>query len=139
MFMAKNTQEDAFLVNQIKAGTHIEGEIKSNGDMRIDGTLKGIIHTQGKLVIGATGQIDGEISCQNAEIHGTINGKITVTELLSLKATSKLSGDIVIGKLAIEPGAQFSGSCVMGNAIKGLYNGQESSTARTEQKKERVA
>ena len=137
--MAKNTQEDAFLVNQIKAGTHIEGEIKSNGDMRIDGTLKGIIHTQGKLVIGATGQIDGEISCQNAEIHGTINGKITVTELLSLKATSKLSGDIVIGKLAIEPGAQFSGSCVMGNAIKGLYNGQESSTARTEQKKERVA
>jgi len=137
--MAKNTQEDAFLVNQIKAGTHIEGEIKSNGDMRIDGTLKGIIHTQGKLVIGPTGQIDGEISCQSAEIHGTINGKITVTELLSLKATSKLLGDIVIGKLAIEPGAQFSGSCVMGNAVKGLYNGQESSTERTEQKKERVA
>lgn len=134
--MAKNTQEDAFLVNQIKAGTHIEGEIRSNGDMRIDGTLKGTIHTQGKLVIGPTGQIDGEISCLNAEVHGTINGKITVNELLSLKATSKLLGDIVVGKLAIEPGAQFSGSCVMGNAVKGLYNsnGQESSKERSEQK-----
>ncbi len=121
--MAKNIQEDAFLVNQIKAGTHIEGEVTSNGDMRIDGTLKGIIKTQGKLVIGPTGQINGEISCQNAEIHGIINGKITVTELLCLKATSKILGDIVIGKLSIEPGAQFSGSCIMGNAVKGLYNG----------------
>lgn len=139
--MAKNTQEDAFLVNQIKAGTHIEGEIRSNGDMRIDGTLKGTIHTQGKLVIGPTGQIDGEISCQNAEIHGTVNGKITVNELLSLKATSKFLGDIVVGKLAIEPGAQFSGSCVMGNAVKGLYNGngQEATTERSERKTQTVA
>jgi cytoskeletal protein CcmA (bactofilin family) len=135
--MAKNVMEDASLVNQIKAGTHIEGEIKSNGDMRIDGTMKGKIHTQGKLVVGPTGKIDGEISCQNAEIHGVINGKITVTELLSLKASSKLLGDIVIGKLAIEPGAQFSGSCVMGNAVKGLYNGngQDTTKERTEQRK----
>src|SRR5579863_9799729 len=138
MFMGKKAQEDVFLVNQIKAGTHIEGEIKSNGDMRIDGTLKGNIETQGKLVIGPTGQIDGEISCQNAEIHGTINGKITVNELLSLKATSKVLGDVVVGKLAIEPGAQFSGSCVMGNAVKGLYNGQETSSGRPERKTESI-
>lgn len=141
MIMAKNTQEDAFLVNQIKAGTHIEGEIRSNSDMRIDGTLKGTIQTQGKLVIGPTGQIDGEVSCLNAEIHGTITGKITVNELLSLKATSKILGDIVIGKLAIEPGAQFSGSCVMGNAVKGLYksNGQEESTQERSEQKQTVA
>ncbi|MGP8217160.1 MAG: bactofilin family protein [Bacteroidia bacterium] len=139
--MAKNIQEDASTVNQIKAGTHIEGEVKSSGDMRIDGTLKGKIQTQGKLVIGPTGKIEGEISCQNAEIHGSINGKITVTELLSLKASSKLLGDIVIGKLAIEPGAQFSGSCVMGNAVKGLYNGngQETTKERSERKSETVA
>ncbi len=133
--MAKNIQEDAFLVNQIKAGTHIEGEVTSNGDMRIDGTLTGIIKTQGKLVVGSTGQINGEISCQNAEIHGIINGKITVNELLSLKATSKILGDIVIGKLSIEPGAQFSGSCVMGNAVNGLYNGNgQDNVQRAEQK-----
>ena len=139
--MARNIQEDASTVNQIKAGTHIEGEVKSSGDMRIDGTMKGKIQTQGKLVIGPTGSIDGEISCQNAEIHGVINGKITVTELLSLKASSKLLGDIVIGKLAIEPGAQFSGSCVMGNAVKGLYNGNGNGTTkeRSERKTEAVA
>ncbi len=140
--MAKNIQEDASLVNQIKAGTHIEGEVKSSGDMRIDGTMKGKIQTQGKLVIGPTGKIDGEISCQNAEIHGVVNGKITVNELLSLKASSKLLGDIVVGKLAIEPGAQFSGSCVMGNAVKGLYNGNEQQhnhKERAERKTETVA
>src|SRR3984957_17820878 len=139
--MARNIQEDASTVNQIKAGTHIEGEIKSDGDMRIDGTLKGNIQIQGKLVIGPTGQIDGEISCQNAEIHGTINGKVTVNELLFLKGTSKILGDIVIGKLAIEPGAQFSGSCVMGNAVKGLYNGngeQHNHKERAERKTETV-
>jgi cytoskeletal protein CcmA (bactofilin family) len=139
--MAKNIMEDASLVNQIKAGTHIEGEVKSTGDMRIDGTLKGKIQTQGKLVVGPTGKIDGDISCQNAEIHGVINGKITVTELLSLKGTSKLLGDIVVGKLAIEPGAQFSGSCVMGNAVKGLYNGngQAETERATGRKAETVA
>ena len=139
--MAKNVMEDASLVNQIKAGTHTVGEVKSSGDMRIDGTLKGKIQTQGKLVIGPTGKIDGDISCQNAEIHGVINGKITVTELLSLKSSSKLLGDIVVGKLAIEPGAQFSGSCVMGNAVKGLYNGNghETPKERNERKAETVA
>ncbi|HSY77320.1 MAG TPA: polymer-forming cytoskeletal protein, partial [Bacteroidia bacterium] len=96
---------------------------------------------QGKLVIGPTGKIDGDISCQNAEVHGVINGKITVTELLSLKASSKLLGDIVVGKLAIEPGAQFSGSCVMGNAVKGLYNGngQETTKERAAERKAEIA
>jgi cytoskeletal protein CcmA (bactofilin family) len=128
--MAKNIQDDAHVVNQIKSGTYIEGIVKASGDIRIDGTLKGSLQTEGKLVVGTSGQIDGEISCQNAEIHGIVNGKITVNELLSLKANCKLLGDIVVGKLAIEPGAQFSGSCVMGNAVKGLYNGQESTKSR---------
>jgi cytoskeletal protein CcmA (bactofilin family) len=130
--MAKNIQDDPLVVNQIKSGTYIEGVIKASGDIRIDGTLKGTLQTEGKLVIGSSGQIDGDITCQSAEIHGVVNGKITVNELLSLKASCKLLGDIVIGKLAIEPGAQFSGSCVMGNAVKGLYNGQDTKERRTE-------
>jgi cytoskeletal protein CcmA (bactofilin family) len=131
--MVKNTQEDAHTVNQIKQGTYIEGELRSAGDIRIDGSMKGTIHTDSKLVIGPSGIIEGEISCANAEIHGTVNGKITVTEMLSLKASSKLLGDIVIGRLAIEPGAQFSGSCVMGNAVKSLYNGQDTGRERERQ------
>ena len=137
--MAKNIQEDAHVVNQVKSGTYIEGIIKASGDIRIDGTLKGSLQTEGKLVIGTSGQIDGDITCQNAEIHGVVNGKITVNELLSLKASCKLLGDIVIGRLAIEPGAQFSGSCIMGNAVKGLYNGQESTKERAERKQQAVS
>lgn len=137
--MARSTQEDAHLVNQIKLGTYIEGIIKASGDIRIDGTLKGTLQTEGKIVIGVSGQIDGDITCQNAEIHGTVNGKISVNELLSLKANCKLLGDIVIGRLSIEPGAQFSGSCVMGNAVKGLYNGQESTKERAERKPQAVS
>lgn len=137
--MAKNIYDDSHVVNQIKAGTYIEGTIKASGDIRIDGTLKGTLHTEGKLVIGGSGQIDGDITCQSAEIHGIVNGKVTVNELLSLKASCKLLGDIVIGKLAIEPGAQFSGSCVMGNAVKGLYNGQESTKERTERKQPAIS
>jgi cytoskeletal protein CcmA (bactofilin family) len=130
--MSKPMQEDPHLVNQIKSGTYIEGIVKAAGDIRIDGTLKGNLQTEGKLVIGASGQIDGEVTCQNAEVHGSVNGKITVNELLSLKSSCKLLGDIVVGRLTIEPGAQFSGSCVMGNVVKGLYNGQESAKERTE-------
>jgi len=137
--MAKNIQEDAHVVNQIKSGTYIEGIIKASGDIRIDGTLKGTLQTEGKLVIGASGQIDGDIACQSAEIHGAVNGKVTVNEMLSLKASCKLLGDIVVGRLSIEPGAQFSGSCVMGNAVKGLYNGAESSRERTEKKQQPVS
>jgi cytoskeletal protein CcmA (bactofilin family) len=137
--MAKNIQEDAHVVNQIKSGTYIEGIIKASGDIRVDGTLKGTLQTEGKLVIGASGQIDGDIACQSAEIHGAVNGKVTVNEMLSLKASCKLLGDIVVGRLSIEPGAQFSGSCVMGNAVKGLYNGAESTRERTEKKQQPVS
>lgn len=113
-------------INIIGAGTVIEGDIKSDGDVRIDGTLNGTLIIKGKLVLGATGMADGELSCQNADISGTINGKIKVGELLSLKATSKLTGDITTSKLSIEPGANFSGSCTMAGTVPNIniINGQ---------------
>ncbi|MBN8702276.1 MAG: polymer-forming cytoskeletal protein [Bacteroidetes bacterium] len=122
--MTKNNVSDSSSVNLLGSGTTIEGDIKSSGDIRIDGTLIGSLTTKGKLVIGATGTIEGEIICQNADISGTIKGKITVNELLSLKATTKLTGDIVTNKLAIEPGANFSGSCSMGAVIKDIKQGE---------------
>jgi cytoskeletal protein CcmA (bactofilin family) len=105
-------------VNLIGAGTSIEGDISAGGDIRIDGTLKGTITTRGKLVVGPTGTIDGELNCLNADISGTVRGKVNVTEQLSLKSTAKLTGDIITGKLAIEPGADFSGTCSMGAVVK---------------------
>jgi len=118
--MVKNNTTESSSVNIIGAGTIIDGDITTNGDMRIDGSLKGSINVKGKLVVGTSGNIDGEIICQNADVSGTIKGKIAVSELLSLKASSKLTGDIITNKIAVEPGATFSGSCSMGGIIKDI-------------------
>ena len=118
--MARENASEAPSVNLIGAGTVIQGDIKTNGDIRIDGTLTGSISVKGKLVIGVSGSVEGEIICQNADISGTVKAKVTVAELLSFKASAKLSGDIVTNKIAIEPGAVFSGSCSMGGVIKDI-------------------
>ncbi len=118
--MAKDNSSETPSVNLIGAGTVIQGDITTNGDIRIDGALTGSIAVKGKLVIGVSGSVDGEIVCQNADISGSIKGKITVAELLTLKASAKLVGDIITNKIAIEPGASFSGSCSMGGVIKDI-------------------
>jgi cytoskeletal protein CcmA (bactofilin family) len=111
--MAKMMEADANAHNKISNGTSITGDIESNGDIRMDGALNGNLKTKGKLVIGETGRVNGEITCKNADVEGKIEGKINVAELLTLKATSNINGDIVTSKLAIEPGAKFSGNCNM--------------------------
>lgn len=100
-------------VNLIAAGATIKGEITTDGDIRIDGTIIGTVNSKGKLIIGKTGRIEGEVNCRNADFSGEIKAKVNVSELLSLKSTCKLIGDIVANKLAVEPGAVFSGSCSM--------------------------
>ena len=109
---------DAQAINLIGKGTKITGDVMSDGDIRIDGTLIGNLECKGRLVVGATGTVDGEIKCKTSEISGMVKGKVIISELLSLKATCKITGDIVTGKLSIEPGAVFSGSCNMGSEKK---------------------
>jgi cytoskeletal protein CcmA (bactofilin family) len=111
--MAKYNETDNSTINLLSNGTDITGDIKSNGDIRIDGTLKGNLNTKGKVVIGPTGKVCGEVICKNSEVSGIVEGKITVGQLLNLKASSKILGDIVTVKLSIEPGAIFSGYCKM--------------------------
>ena len=111
--MAKYNETDNTTINLISNGTDITGDIKSNGDIRIDGTLTGNLITKGKVVIGSTGKIRGEVICKNSEVSGIIEGKISIEQLLNLKASSKILGDIVTSKLSIEPGAKFSGTCRM--------------------------
>ncbi|HET6245714.1 MAG TPA: polymer-forming cytoskeletal protein [Bacteroidia bacterium] len=122
--MARN-EVSTTSINQIGSGTVIKGDIISNEAIRIDGTLEGSLISKGKLVIGATGIIEGEVSCQNADIWGNVQGQITVSELLSLKASSKINGDIITNKLSIEPGATFTGSCSMGGVIKDIKHGEK--------------
>jgi len=109
-------------INMIGVGTTIEGSISSSENIRFDGNLVGNLNTKGKLFIGQTGKISGEIRCKNCEVEGVVDGKVVVEELLSLRSMSKLYGEIKTGKLAIEPGAVFTGKCDMGGK-KELNNG----------------
>jgi cytoskeletal protein CcmA (bactofilin family) len=111
--MAKTTETDHTSINLVGTGTTIKGEVHSTGDIRIDGTLNGHVKCKGKIVVGNTGVLEGDIFCQNADFSGKIKGKIEVTELLTLKSTARLNGDIITNKLAIEPGASFTGTCSM--------------------------
>jgi len=113
--MAKNvnTENDSNAINIIGVGTEITGDINTNGDMRIDGVLNGNIVTEGKLVVGETGKVKGEVDCKNSEVLGMIEGKIKVKELLSLNSSARIFGDIITKKLSIEPGAIFTGNCNM--------------------------
>ena len=99
--------------NIIAFGTVIIGDIESDGDFRIEGTLTGTVKSKGKIVIGETGKIEGEVYCQNADLCGKVKGKMEVAELTILKATSNFEGDITTTKISIEPGALFSGTCHM--------------------------
>lgn len=116
--MAKSNGIETPTVNMIGKGTNIKGDIRSDGDFRIDGTLNGTINSNGKIVVGQTGIIKGEINCQNADFSGAVEAIIRVKELLTLKSTSRVNGEVYTGKLAIEPGAKFTGSCNMEDGTK---------------------
>jgi cytoskeletal protein CcmA (bactofilin family) len=128
----KSSAAESSSINLIGNGTSITGDINSNGDVRIDGTLKGNISITGKLVVGPSGNIEGNVICQNADVSGEIHGKVTVTELLSLKASAKLLGDIITGKISIEPNATFTGTCNMGAVVKNITNVSEKRQAATQ-------
>jgi cytoskeletal protein CcmA (bactofilin family) len=114
------TEQAGGSINIIGAGTVIEGDVKSGGDIRIDGTVYGSIHSKARVVVGATGVVEGDVHSQNADVSGRVKGKTSVAELLFLKSTSKVTGDIITGKLVVEVGATFTGTCNMGPEIKDI-------------------
>ena len=122
--MAKTMEIENSPINIITDGTHIKGDITASGDFRLDGILEGNIQLNGKLVIGDSGIVNGNVLCQNANIIGTVNGNLSVKELLSLHASARVRGDILINKLSIEPGAVFSGKCRMIDEIKAQHEEQ---------------
>ena len=111
--MAKPVFNEVKSLNSIAHDTKIIGNIESEGDIRVDGILDGILNCKGRVVIGPEARIKGEIHSATAEISGIVEGEITVTDLLSLKSTAIISGDLIMGRFSVEPGARFSGICKM--------------------------
>ena len=119
-------------INVVAKNTAIIGDIISEGDFRIDGTLEGNIKTKGRVIIGISGSVKGKIDAVNSDIEGKFSGDLLVQETLTIKATAIISGDVVIGKLSVEPGATFTASCSMKGAIKELNKPNEQSKTLSE-------
>lgn len=111
--------------NVIAKNSTFIGDIISEGDFRIDGVLEGTLKTKGRVIIGVEGSIKGAVEAANAEIEGKFSGQLSVANILTIKPTANISGDVVIGKLSIEPGAIFNATCAMKGALKELIHGNE--------------
>lgn len=105
------------VTNSIVDGTTIRGDINANNDIRIDGALYGNLDCGGRVIIGAQGKVEGDISCVNAIVEGSFTGKLTVKELLSVKETGVVNGEIQTDKLMVQTGALFNVTCSMGGQI----------------------
>ncbi len=110
----KNQEFNPQEINIINAGTSIIGDLNSEGDLRIDGIVKGSIIVKTKLVLGPSSKVDGNVKAANCDVQGTVNGNIFIEDLLTVKATAKIIGDIKSQKLVIESGAEFNGNSQMG-------------------------
>ncbi|AZQ43207.1 bactofilin family protein [Nonlabens ponticola] len=117
---SKNQTDTGNSQNRIGHGTVIQGDVTSDSGFRIDGEIKGTLKSPSKVVIGKDGKIEGTLECQSADIEGTFKGNLVVSGLLTLKSTAVIEGDVVIDKLAVEPGATFNASCTMQSNVKSI-------------------
>ena len=130
----KKTEENKVMErNVIAKNTTIVGDIKSEGDFRIDGTLEGTLKTNGRVIIGLEGFIKGNVEATNADIEGKFSGQLVVSKTLTMKTTANISGDVIVGKLSVEPGAAFNATCSMKGVIKELNqkNGKQKNSEKT--------
>lgn len=109
---APNTQ-----INQIGCGTTIEGDIITEGALRVDGSVIGSVRSTSRVVLGESAVVDGDVISENAEIQGKVNGNVYATEQLQLKQTARIKGDLFTSKLLVEEGAVFNGKCNMSDNV----------------------
>jgi cytoskeletal protein CcmA (bactofilin family) len=130
MFDKAKPKETQFgTTNRIVEGTIITGDINSKADFRLDGILKGNYTSSGKLVIGPSGEVQGDITCKNLDIEGKFTGKLQIAELLSVKSKAVIKGEVQTNKLAIEPGAIFEATCAMKSQLIPITNDKSEKTA----------
>lgn len=123
MFSEKKDKQPQVLErNIIGKNTIIVGDISSEGDFRIDGKVEGTVKTNGRVVIGKTGHVQGKVESNIAEIEGSFSGSLEVNNILTLKSTAVISGEVIVNKLSVEPGAEFNATCSMKGSVKKLDN-----------------
>jgi cytoskeletal protein CcmA (bactofilin family) len=117
LFGGNTTHDQSDRLNKILSGTEITGDIVSDSNLLIEGEIIGNVSCSGKVVIGSSGKIKGNLVCVNAEVDGAMDGELTIENLLFLRSTARIKGDIQTLKLNIEEGAYFEGACVMKSPV----------------------
>lgn len=129
----KSTKKDLFgRTNRIVEGTVIKGEVFSIADFRLDGELIGNFKSEGKLVIGESGKVVGDVFCKNLDVEGNYQGKAHISELLTVKSKAKIKGEVLVGKLLVEPGADFTATCQMKGVVKNIESSIDGKSKSTE-------
>jgi cytoskeletal protein CcmA (bactofilin family) len=118
MIMSNEKTNGSSGATLISAGTTVKGDISSNSDLRIDGSIIGNVSSTAKIVIGASGSVEGDISGNQADIVGKVSGNIKTKDLLQLRGDCVVNGNVYAGKLQVEPTAIFNGQCHMGSSEK---------------------
>jgi len=122
--------------NIIGKGTVLVGNLEAYGNIRIEGKITGNLKSKNKVAMGQSSHVEGDIMAQNAEIAGEVKGRLEVSELLILKPTAVINGDIITNKLLVETGAVFNGSCQMGVSMQEILIGQGQSANNASKGKE---
>ena len=123
-------------LNSLVRGTSVEGTIHSESDIRIDGSLKGNLNCKSKVIIGPEGRIEGNVQCHSAVIEGKLDGHITVAELLNVRETAEINGEVFTEKLIVQSGAKFNVTCTMGaSAQHANVSGQKSHESNVKKQK----
>lgn len=117
--------------NTIGKGTFLEGNVETFGNIRIEGKVTGNVKSKSKVALGPSSFVQGNVIAQNADLEGEVKGRIEVAELLVLKATAIIHGDIITGKLVVEPGAVFNGTCKMGALVKEIKSAENGASTRS--------
>jgi cytoskeletal protein CcmA (bactofilin family) len=104
--------------NIISRGTLIQGDLHCDGDIRIDGEVKGTIHSRSKVMIGPDGLVDGDVECVQAEVLGRVKGSLKVQDHLYLRGNAKMEGDVLTTHFEMEPSVRFNGKCTMQDKVE---------------------
>jgi len=99
-------------------GSAFEGKLVFEGTVRIDGRFKGEIHSDGKLIVGENGDIEGEIWVESAVISGRVAGNVNGKGKIELQPPAKVQGNLVAPVLSIQEGAVFDGHCQMSKSAR---------------------
>ena len=127
--MSSNNQQ-----NMITQETTLVGDVISEGDFRVEGNIKGNIKTSGRIVVGKTGVVNGSLEGEDADFEGGFTGNLKLTGKLTLRSSAHIEGEVVIGKLAVEPGATFNATCSMKGGVKELNKTENKVSAEKQEK-----